>query len=96
MNEVPPEHSIAGAFREDNLDCRWVDSGPVGRADRKRKSYGWIGGIIVGVIGGLLDGWIASYFFHNGRPAVWHQPAIHPGCVRRSVNAKPSVPYGAL
>ncbi|HEY9151337.1 MAG TPA: GlsB/YeaQ/YmgE family stress response membrane protein, partial [Anaerolineales bacterium] len=28
--------------------------------------YGCVGDIIVGVVGGLLGGWIASYFFHMG------------------------------
>jgi uncharacterized membrane protein YeaQ/YmgE (transglycosylase-associated protein family) len=28
--------------------------------------YGVIGDIIVGVLGGLLGGWIAFYFFHVG------------------------------
>ena len=28
--------------------------------------YGVIGDIIIGVLGGLLGGWIASYFFHIG------------------------------
>jgi uncharacterized membrane protein YeaQ/YmgE (transglycosylase-associated protein family) len=28
--------------------------------------YGMIGDIIVGVLGGLLGGWIATYFFHMG------------------------------
>lgn len=32
----------------------------------KGGGYGCIGDIIVGVIGGLLGGWIASYFFHMG------------------------------
>ena len=34
----------------------------------KGGGYGLIGDIIVGVIGGLLGGWIASYFFHIGDP----------------------------
>ena len=29
-------------------------------------SYGVIGDMIVGVLGGLLGGWIAFYFFHVG------------------------------
>ena len=28
--------------------------------------YGAIGDIIIGVVGGLLGGWIAFYFFHIG------------------------------
>jgi uncharacterized membrane protein YeaQ/YmgE (transglycosylase-associated protein family) len=28
--------------------------------------YGLIGDIIIGVLGGVLGGWIASYFFHIG------------------------------
>lgn len=34
----------------------------------KGSGYGCIGDIIVGVIGGLLGGWIASHFFHMGDP----------------------------
>jgi len=34
----------------------------------KGGGHGLIGDIIVGVIGGLLGGWIASYFFHIGDP----------------------------
>jgi uncharacterized membrane protein YeaQ/YmgE (transglycosylase-associated protein family) len=34
----------------------------------KGGGYGCIGDIIVGVIGGLIGGWIASYFFHMGDP----------------------------
>ncbi len=34
----------------------------------KGGGYGCIGDIIVGVIGALLGGWIASYFFHMGDP----------------------------
>jgi uncharacterized membrane protein YeaQ/YmgE (transglycosylase-associated protein family) len=34
----------------------------------KGRGYGCIGDIIVGVIGGLLGGWSASYFFHMGDP----------------------------
>lgn len=30
--------------------------------------YGLIGDIIIGVLGGLLGGWIAFYFFHIGDP----------------------------
>jgi uncharacterized membrane protein YeaQ/YmgE (transglycosylase-associated protein family) len=30
--------------------------------------YGVIGDIIIGVLGGLLGGWIAFYFFHIGDP----------------------------
>ncbi len=30
--------------------------------------YGLIGDIVVGVVGGVLGGWIASYFFHLGDP----------------------------
>ena len=30
--------------------------------------YGLIGDIIVGVLGGVFGGWIASYFFHIGDP----------------------------
>jgi uncharacterized membrane protein YeaQ/YmgE (transglycosylase-associated protein family) len=30
--------------------------------------YGLIGDIIIGVLGGLLGGWAASYFFHIGDP----------------------------
>jgi uncharacterized membrane protein YeaQ/YmgE (transglycosylase-associated protein family) len=36
--------------------------------DRERGGYGCVGDIIVGVIGGLLGGWIASHFFHMGNP----------------------------
>jgi uncharacterized membrane protein YeaQ/YmgE (transglycosylase-associated protein family) len=32
----------------------------------KGGGYGCTGDIVVGVIGGLLGGWIASYFFHMG------------------------------
>ena len=34
----------------------------------KGGGYGCVGDIIVGVIGGLLGGWIASHFFHMGDP----------------------------
>jgi uncharacterized membrane protein YeaQ/YmgE (transglycosylase-associated protein family) len=34
----------------------------------KGGGYGCFGDIIVGVIGGLLGGWIASHFFHMGDP----------------------------
>jgi uncharacterized membrane protein YeaQ/YmgE (transglycosylase-associated protein family) len=34
----------------------------------KGGGYGLIGDIIVGVVGGLLGGWIASHFFHMGNP----------------------------
>ena len=34
----------------------------------KGGGYGCIGDIIVGVIGGLLGGFVASYFFHVGDP----------------------------
>jgi len=34
----------------------------------KGGGYGLIGDIVVGVIGGVLGGWIASYFFHVGDP----------------------------
>ena len=34
----------------------------------KGGGYGFIGDIIIGVIGALLGGWIASYFFHMGDP----------------------------
>jgi uncharacterized membrane protein YeaQ/YmgE (transglycosylase-associated protein family) len=34
----------------------------------KGGGYGCVGDIIVGVVGGLLGGWIASYFFHIGDP----------------------------
>jgi len=34
----------------------------------KGGGYGCVGDIIVGVIGGLLGGWGASYFFHMGDP----------------------------
>jgi uncharacterized membrane protein YeaQ/YmgE (transglycosylase-associated protein family) len=34
----------------------------------KGSGYGCVGDIIVGVIGGLLGGWGASYFFHMGDP----------------------------
>lgn len=30
--------------------------------------YGVIGDIIIGVLGGLLGGWVASTFFHIGDP----------------------------
>jgi len=32
----------------------------------KGGGYGCVGDIVVGVIGALLGGWIASYFFHMG------------------------------
>jgi uncharacterized membrane protein YeaQ/YmgE (transglycosylase-associated protein family) len=34
----------------------------------KGGGYGCVGDIIVGVIGALIGGWIASYFFHMGDP----------------------------
>jgi uncharacterized membrane protein YeaQ/YmgE (transglycosylase-associated protein family) len=34
----------------------------------KGGGYGCVGDIVVGVIGGLLGGFIASYFFHMGDP----------------------------
>jgi uncharacterized membrane protein YeaQ/YmgE (transglycosylase-associated protein family) len=34
----------------------------------KGGGFGCIGDIVVGVIGGLLGGWGASYFFHMGDP----------------------------
>ena len=34
----------------------------------KGGGYGCVGDIIVGVIGALLGGWIASHFFHMGDP----------------------------
>ena len=34
----------------------------------KGGGYGCVGDIAVGVIGGLLGGWLASYFFHMGDP----------------------------
>jgi uncharacterized membrane protein YeaQ/YmgE (transglycosylase-associated protein family) len=34
----------------------------------KGGGFGCVGDIIVGVIGGLLGGWVASYFFHMGDP----------------------------
>ncbi len=34
----------------------------------KGGGYGCIGDIVVGVIGGVLGGWIASHFFHMGDP----------------------------
>ena len=34
----------------------------------KGGGFGLIGDIVVGVIGGLLGGFIASYFFHMGDP----------------------------
>jgi uncharacterized membrane protein YeaQ/YmgE (transglycosylase-associated protein family) len=34
----------------------------------KGGGYGCVGDIIVGVIGGLLGGWIASHFFGMGDP----------------------------
>jgi uncharacterized membrane protein YeaQ/YmgE (transglycosylase-associated protein family) len=34
----------------------------------KGGGYGCVGDLIVGVIGGLLGGWIASHFFHMGDP----------------------------
>jgi uncharacterized membrane protein YeaQ/YmgE (transglycosylase-associated protein family) len=34
----------------------------------KGSGYGCIGDIAVGVVGGLLGGFIASYFFHIGDP----------------------------
>ena len=35
----------------------------------KGHGYGCIGDIVVGVIGALLGGWIASHFFHMGAPS---------------------------
>ena len=34
----------------------------------KGGGFGLIGDIVIGVIGGLLGGFIASYFFHMGDP----------------------------
>jgi len=34
----------------------------------KGGSYGCIGDVIVGVLGGLLGGFVATYFFHVGDP----------------------------
>jgi uncharacterized membrane protein YeaQ/YmgE (transglycosylase-associated protein family) len=34
----------------------------------KGGGYGCIGDVIVGVVGGLLGGFVASYFFHMGDP----------------------------
>jgi uncharacterized membrane protein YeaQ/YmgE (transglycosylase-associated protein family) len=34
----------------------------------KGGGYGCIGDVVVGVLGGLLGGWIAFYFFHVGDP----------------------------
>ena len=34
----------------------------------KGGGFGCVGDVIVGVIGGLLGGWIASSFFHMGNP----------------------------
>jgi uncharacterized membrane protein YeaQ/YmgE (transglycosylase-associated protein family) len=34
----------------------------------KGGGYGCIGDVIVGVVGGLLGGFVASYFFHYGDP----------------------------
>jgi uncharacterized membrane protein YeaQ/YmgE (transglycosylase-associated protein family) len=34
----------------------------------KGGGYGCIGDVIVGVVGGLLGGFVASYFFHIGDP----------------------------
>ena len=34
----------------------------------KGGGFGLVGDIIVGVIGALLGGWIASHFFHMGDP----------------------------
>ena len=34
----------------------------------KGGGYGCIGDVIVGVVGGLLGGFVASYFFHLGDP----------------------------
>jgi uncharacterized membrane protein YeaQ/YmgE (transglycosylase-associated protein family) len=34
----------------------------------KGGGYGCVGDIVVGVIGGVLGGWMASYFFHMGDP----------------------------
>ncbi len=34
----------------------------------KGGGYGCIGDIIVGVVGALIGGWIASHFFHMGDP----------------------------
>ena len=37
-----------------------------GQVMRGGGGYGVIGDIIIGVLGGLLGGWIAFYFFHIG------------------------------
>jgi uncharacterized membrane protein YeaQ/YmgE (transglycosylase-associated protein family) len=34
----------------------------------KGGGYGCVGDIIVGVMGGVLGGWMASFFFHMGDP----------------------------
>jgi uncharacterized membrane protein YeaQ/YmgE (transglycosylase-associated protein family) len=48
------------------MDCGWPDCGLVGRSGSEGGGFGCIGDVIVGVIGGLLGGWIASHFFHMG------------------------------
>ena len=34
----------------------------------KGGGYGCIGDIVVGVVGGVLGGWLATYFLHMGDP----------------------------
>jgi uncharacterized membrane protein YeaQ/YmgE (transglycosylase-associated protein family) len=43
-------------------------AGFLARVVVKGGGYGCIGDVIIGMIGGLLGGFIASYFFHIGDP----------------------------
>ena len=52
----------------------------------KGGGFGCIGDLIVGVIGGLLGGWIASSFFHMGDAMSGINLAIDPGRFRGSRN----------
>jgi uncharacterized membrane protein YeaQ/YmgE (transglycosylase-associated protein family) len=45
-----------------------VIAGFLARVVVKGGGYGCIGDVIIGMIGGLLGGFIASYFFHIGDP----------------------------
>ena len=48
------------------LDYRWFDRRILAGQVMRGGSYGVIGDIIIGVLGGLLGGWIAFYFFDIG------------------------------
>jgi uncharacterized membrane protein YeaQ/YmgE (transglycosylase-associated protein family) len=60
-------------FRNTFLDCRWFDrrSWLAGMV-MKGGGYGLVGDIIVGVVGGLLGGWIASSLLHIGAGSEWY------------------------